>query len=330
MEKKLASMLALILTLAMPLALTSCSSSGTNEEAEPAAEELPVVDAETDALPADLEQTAGTEDPTAGAIDGTQVADSGSLAPITEDPAAAAPPSLDANTTGTEAPVAGTEPNSLIDSPASDTTTAATEYNGPLGSSDEVKATEYTGSLGSESSGSSSMGSSDASGSYTVRRGDTLMKIAYKVHGDIFRWKEILDQNRDVITDANHLRAGTSLRVDGSAQEEDFGGYERYLIKTGDTLGLISNDIYGTKSKWKKLWKMNDKLIKDPNRIYAGFFLRYQFTNQDQMEKDQHMQSQPDPLAGGMGQGAEQRNPSSAGGPTTTTEQAPQQMPMGQ
>ncbi len=329
MEKKIASMLALILTLAMPLALTSCSSSGTNEEAEPAAEELPVVDAETDALPADLEQTAGTEDPTAGAIDGTQVADAGTMAPVTEDPAAAAPPSLDANTTGTEAPTAATEPNSLIESPSSDTTTtAATEYNGPLGS-DDVKATEYNGSLGSESGGSS-RGSSDPSGSYTVRRGDTLMKIAYKVHGDIFRWKEILDQNRDVITDANHLRAGAQLRVDGSAQDEDFGGYERYLIKTGDTLGLISNDIYGTKSKWKKLWKMNDKLIKDPNRIYAGFFLRYTFTSEDQSEKDQRMQSQPDPLAGGAGQGAEQRNPSSAGGPAMTTEQAPQQMPMGQ
>jgi hypothetical protein len=50
---------------------------------------------------------------------------------------------------------------------------------------------------------------------------------------------------------------------------------ESYLIKKGDTLGLISNDVYGTTRKWKKLWENNRQLIKDPNRIYAGFYLYY-------------------------------------------------------
>ena len=51
---------------------------------------------------------------------------------------------------------------------------------------------------------------------------------------------------------------------------------ESYLIKRGDTLGVISNDVYGTTRKWKKLWENNRQLIKDPNKIYAGFYLYYQ------------------------------------------------------
>ena len=43
-----------------------------------------------------------------------------------------------------------------------------------------------------------------------------------------------------------------------------------------NTLGTISNDVYGTTHKWKRLWENNRQLIKDPNRIYAGFYLFYQ------------------------------------------------------
>ena len=48
-----------------------------------------------------------------------------------------------------------------------------------------------------------------------------------------------------------------------------------YLIRTGDTLGIISTSVYQTSRKWKMIWENNRPLIKDPNKIFAGFTLYY-------------------------------------------------------
>ena len=117
--------------------------------------------------------------------------------------------------------------------------------------------------------------SSGGSDLYEVKSGDTLMKIAFMVYGDVYQWRRILDENSDRISDPARLVKGTQLKVDNAPNTSYYDGYEKYLIKSGDTLGTISGDVYGTQSKWKDLWKMNDGLVKDPNRIYAGFFLRY-------------------------------------------------------
>jgi LysM repeat protein len=323
MEKNKYSILAFTLMLTATIAFSSCSSSGVNESGEAPAEELPVVDAETDQLPPAVDGSGeATVDPTSGAIDGTAVTqDPSSLPPEGMPPVAdtSAPPSMDSSMPPVDSnngTVAGLAPEQSASEPV------ATEYTGPLSGSDS--------SLGSPSSSESTSSGSNPSGSYTVKRGDTLMKIAYKVYGDIFRWKEILDANRDSISDVKMLRTGSTLKVDGDAQDMNFEGYERYAIKGGDTLGSISQDIYGTKKRWKKLWQMNDKLIKDPNRIYAGFYLRYTFTAEDSAQKDQNLQNSGGaPLGQNGGMGTEERNPSSVGGaPTITSE--PLMNPQGQ
>jgi nucleoid-associated protein YgaU len=48
-----------------------------------------------------------------------------------------------------------------------------------------------------------------------------------------------------------------------------------YLIRTGDTLGKISKNVYQTMTKWKMLWENNRPMIKDPNKIFAGFTIYY-------------------------------------------------------
>ncbi|MBU6152925.1 MAG: LysM peptidoglycan-binding domain-containing protein [Bdellovibrionales bacterium] len=161
-----------------------------------------------------------------------------------------------------------------------------------------------------------SSGSTGVSGEvtrYRVKRGDTLMKIAFENYGDLYRWKEILDGNQNVLKDPNQIAPGTFLMLSGAGMVTIERNGEKYLIKTGDTLGLISNEVYGTKTKWKKLWENNRQLIKNPNRIYAGFNLYY--IPEGRMTRDQSLpfNGSPDPeqVATGPATGDAERVPNS-------------------
>lgn len=112
--------------------------------------------------------------------------------------------------------------------------------------------------------------------SHVVRGGDTLMKIAFEAYGDIYAWKKIYEANRDVITDPNNIPKGVTLKLEGASHPQPEQNGERYQVKKGDTLGKISAQVYGTPSRWKDIWENNKQLIKDPNKIYAGFYVYYQ------------------------------------------------------
>lgn len=140
---------------------------------------------------------------------------------------------------------------------------------------------------------------------YTVQQGETLMKIAFETYGDLYKWKDIYAANRDRINNPSAIPAGTVLRIEkaGSPVTISRNG-EKYLIKWGDTLGTVSDDVYGTRQKWKRLWENNRELIRDPNRIFAGFYLYYTMTDQDRQELEQYRK----PLAQGT-TGAPVENP---------------------
>jgi nucleoid-associated protein YgaU len=112
---------------------------------------------------------------------------------------------------------------------------------------------------------------------YKVQKGETLMQIAFKIYGDIDMWKELKMMNKDVLAKANSaLRANMELKY--AQPEKEFVWNPEgtaYLIKNGDTLALISNNVYQTPRKWKKIWNNNKVLIKNPNHIYAGFTIYY-------------------------------------------------------
>ena len=53
------------------------------------------------------------------------------------------------------------------------------------------------------------------------------------------------------------------------------GGTGRsYRVKSGDTLSKIAKDAYGDASKWKKIQAANADLIRDPDKIQAGWTLQ--------------------------------------------------------
>lgn len=107
---------------------------------------------------------------------------------------------------------------------------------------------------------------------YTVQKNETLMLIAFKIYGDYERWKDIANQNRDTLRGNTALRHGMKLNYVAPAEEFVWNPQGNpYLIRTGDTLAGISKEVYATLKKWKLIWDNNRPLIKDPNKIYAGF-----------------------------------------------------------
>ncbi len=110
---------------------------------------------------------------------------------------------------------------------------------------------------------------------YEVKDGDTLMKIAFAKYGDIFRWRDIYKDNQNTIADYNNLVIGSTLVLNGVPFVVIEKNGEPYLIRRGDTLVGISRKLYSSPRYWSSLWKNNLQLIRDPNKIYAGFTIYY-------------------------------------------------------
>ncbi|MBK23884.1 MAG: hypothetical protein CME70_07760 [Halobacteriovorax sp.] len=134
-------------------------------------------------------------------------------------------------------------------------------------SSDDVQVMD-----GSDNSATISM--TDGVSDYQIEKGDTLMLIAFKLYGDYRKWKSLQELNPGLSTGT--LSEGGTLKYNEPSEKFVWSPEGLpYLIKTGDTLGTISNDKYGTTKKWKLLYDNNRPMIHDPNLIFAGFTLYY-------------------------------------------------------
>lgn len=108
---------------------------------------------------------------------------------------------------------------------------------------------------------------------YKVQKGDTMMMVAFKIYGDYRKWKDLKAWNKDV----KKVKEGVELRY--QVPDSKFGWMPNglpYLVKTGDTLQIVSMDKYGTTRKWKAIYNNNRPLIRDPNLIFAGFTIYYE------------------------------------------------------
>lgn len=68
-------------------------------------------------------------------------------------------------------------------------------------------------SASSSSSSAAPASSQSSGGTYTVKKGDSLSKIARQVLGDGNRWREIYNLNRDKLNDPNLIYPGQSLKL---------------------------------------------------------------------------------------------------------------------
>jgi nucleoid-associated protein YgaU len=64
--------------------------------------------------------------------------------------------------------------------------------------------------------GSSSTAASPSAGvgkSYTIKKGDSLSKIAKREYGDAQQWRRIYEANRDIIKDPDLIYPGQVVRI---------------------------------------------------------------------------------------------------------------------
>jgi nucleoid-associated protein YgaU len=62
-------------------------------------------------------------------------------------------------------------------------------------------------------SGSSSTAANPQGRSYTVKKGDSLSKIAQREYGDLQQWHRIYEANRDTIKDPDKIFPGQVIRI---------------------------------------------------------------------------------------------------------------------
>lgn len=132
--------------------------------------------------------------------------------------------------------------------------------------------TEMVSEFSDGGTGMEMTASVDNSGTYTVQQGETLMLIAFKIYGDYGKWRELARLNSGKLGSRYTVSKGTVISYNPPVEPFQWSPTGNpYLIKTGDTLGTISSDTYGTTKYWRNIWENNTPLIKDPNKIFAGF-----------------------------------------------------------
>lgn len=110
---------------------------------------------------------------------------------------------------------------------------------------------------------------------YTVQKGDNLWNIAKEQLGGGAKWQEIYQLNQNLIgQNPDMIYPGTTLQLPGGAPEIASTGTTTmtdYVVKPGDNLWDISQDLLGDATKWGDIYKANQDLIgSNPGMIHPG------------------------------------------------------------
>ncbi|MBJ76261.1 MAG: hypothetical protein CMJ98_04510 [Planctomycetes bacterium] len=126
---------------------------------------------------------------------------------------------------------------------------------------------------------SSAPAAAESTHSYTIRRGDSLSRIARVECGDSKALKRIMALNG--ITNPDRIREGQVLVLPGAgapgataqaARPSAAPSNSTYVVKPGDSLSAISQRTLGTSKRWEELMALNG--ISDPTRIRVGQVLK--------------------------------------------------------
>lgn len=77
------------------------------------------------------------------------------------------------------------------------------------------------------------------------------------------------DAKNDAVNNDN-----SSLTADTAESDKNKVRYEEYTVEKDDSLSLIAKKVYGNGRKYFRIYKANEDLIKNQNKIYPGMKLR--------------------------------------------------------
>jgi nucleoid-associated protein YgaU len=106
---------------------------------------------------------------------------------------------------------------------------------------------------------------------HTVAPGETLSGIAAAELGDADRWPEIFVLNRGSIRDPDRIFAGEVLTLPGPTPSQQ--PPRIYVVQVGDTLSGIAAAQLGDANRWPEIFKANQAVISNPDRIVPGLVL---------------------------------------------------------
>ncbi|MFA6602842.1 MAG: LysM peptidoglycan-binding domain-containing protein [Candidatus Shapirobacteria bacterium] len=114
-------------------------------------------------------------------------------------------------------------------------------------------------------------------GTYTVKSGDSLWKIASTHLNNGYRWTEIARLNK--ITNPGVIWSGMKLIM--PVEEKQVVAEEKklpvmgkdYVVTRGDNLWKIAVAAYGDGYQWPKIWEANKKIVAQPGSLEIGMKL---------------------------------------------------------
>lgn len=116
---------------------------------------------------------------------------------------------------------------------------------------------------------------------YTVKKGDSLWKIATSNYGSGYNWVDISRVNK--LKNPGKLMVGQKLVLPKVAEKivaaDTIGQTQtkieagNYKVVRGDSLWKIAVRTYGDGYQWVKIWKNNKAKFRDPNKLEIGMEL---------------------------------------------------------
>lgn len=103
---------------------------------------------------------------------------------------------------------------------------------------------------------------------YTIKKGDSLWKIAQTAYNDGYSWTKVYEANKETIKNANILEVGTQITLPKIEPKV----YEHTVVK-GDSLWNISVSYCHDGFIWQKIADQNK--VTAPNLIEPGLKLSF-------------------------------------------------------
>ncbi|MFE6645080.1 LysM peptidoglycan-binding domain-containing protein [Nocardioides sp. NPDC057772] len=167
---------------------------------------------------------------------------------------------------------------------------------------------------------------------YTVKRGDSLWRIAEKHLGSGTRFKEIVALNTYVLANnPDYLEAGLILRLPAPPDPASaIGDDNTYVVEPGDTLSEIAEDKFGDAARYPQIFNASTNTIQpdgtrltDPDLIRPGWTLQIPETTKHQVSEGVSPTSPPPPPPHATPSGP--RSPIPETSPSTSAQAVPEE-----